>query len=56
MNKNILNFNAKREFHGYQELYNYQTNKLGLRVNYKNDNEIGYEENHRYKTTIFYIR
>ena len=54
MNKDIRNYNNKGQYHGYYELY--FRNKLSYRLNYKNDNEIGYEELHVRKKTYFHIK
>ena len=55
MIKSIRHINDKDEHHGYLELRNYD-NILLIRVNFKNDNEVGYEEWHNVKRTSFYIR
>lgn len=55
MNNSIRHINDKDEHHGYLELRDYN-HVLLIRVNYKNDNEVGYEEWHLTKTTNFYIR
>ena len=52
--KTIINRNSKGEYHGYQEWYYHQ--KLGYRGKWKNGLEIGYEESHTWKHTIYYIR
>ena len=54
MKEEIVNFNSKEQYHGYQQWY--WDNTLVVRLNYKNGNEIGYEELHVLKKTIFYIR
>lgn len=54
-NKNIKNKNDKGKIHGYQEVYS-RTNKLDIRVVYKNGLFIGYRETHQWKTTRFQIR
>lgn len=54
-NKNIKNKNDKGKIHGYQEVYS-RTNKLDIRVVYKNGLFIGYRESHQFKTTRFQIR
>ena len=41
-------------YHGYQEWY--WDKKLWVRANYKHDDEIGYDEDHRQKETVFHIR
>jgi hypothetical protein len=53
--KNIINRNSKGEYHGYQEWY-WKDNTLVVRLNYKNGNEIGYEELHVLKKTRYYIK
>lgn len=50
----IRNYNEKQELHGYQEWY--IINILYNRGNFKNDDEIGYEEWHYFKETNFYIK
>ena len=52
--KDIRNYNNKGQQHGYQEIYLYD-DKLYYRTNYKNDKEIGYEEYHLIKQTLFNI-
>ena len=52
--KDIITTNSKGQYHGYQEYFD--SGKLGYRINIKNDNMIGYSENHRIKKTYFYIR
>jgi len=49
--------NSKGQHHGYQQWY-YRENKLKLylRGNYKNDEEIGYEEWFGGRKINFYIR
>jgi len=52
--KDIENFNSKGEFHGYQEVY-------WLRFRWyrgfkKNGKQIGYQEWHGVKETIYYIK
>ena len=42
--KDITNTNQKGDSHGYQEWYTPRTNKLWLRGNFKNGQEIGYVE------------
>ena len=54
MNKDIINKNDKRQWHGYQEWY--VNNKLWFRCNYKNDKINGYIEWYGIKQTKFYIR
>lgn len=54
VNKEILQFNDKKQYHGYQEWY--YGDKLELRGVMKNDMEIGYEEWHEEKVTNYYIR
>ena len=55
--KDIEPKNSKDQYHGYQQWYYCDNNhKLYLRGNWKNDNEIGYEEWHSNKRTNFYIR
>jgi hypothetical protein len=54
MNKEIINYNNKREYHGYQAWY--MNNVIFLRANYKNGKEIGYEENHHLIRTSYYIK
>ena len=60
--KDIQPCNANNEWHGYHQWYHYN-NLLMLRVMYKHDQEIGYEEYHDYKdinisnsNVNFYIR
>ena len=53
--KNIVNRNDKNELHGYYQRVR-TSNTLVVRLNYKNGNEICYEELHVLKKTIFYIR
>ena len=55
MNKAITNYNDKRQYHGYNEWYN-TDNELWHRGNFKNDDEIGYEENHLFKLTLYFIK
>ena len=45
MKKDIRNYNHKNQYHGYQEIYNWN-NVIFLRANYKNNNPVGYEEWH----------
>ncbi len=52
--KTITNSNEKGQDHGYQEFY--VNNKLLLRVCCKNNQAIGYEEQHYFKETTYYIR
>jgi len=52
--KDIRNLNNEGEFHGYQELYVY--NLIYVRGNFKNDEEIGYQEWHTIKETEYYIK
>lgn len=54
MKRDINNY-KHGQYHGYQEEYDLK-GKLSLRANYKNDDEIGYEEWHYKKQTNFYIR
>ena len=54
--KDIDNTNDKKQSHGYQEWYWLERTSYPIRVNYKNDKEIGYEEDAWNKTTNFYIR
>ena len=59
--KDIINRNSKGQYHGYHEYYYgyheyYYYNGIGYRANYKNNNEIGYEELHYFKRTNFHIR
>ena len=55
MNKEIVNFNSKNQYHGYQERY--WSDKLYYRANWRYDCCIGYEEYHsRNGETNFYIR
>ncbi len=42
--KEISNYNEKGEIHRYQEWYAPTSNKLWLRGNWKNDEQIGYVE------------
>jgi hypothetical protein len=57
--KDIEPCNSKDEWHGYQEWY-YVDNSIKIRVMFKNDQEIGYEEYHsthgRKSITNFYIK
>ena len=55
MSKNIINRNDKNELHGYYQRCR-TSNTLVVRLNYKNGNEIGYEELHVLKKTRYYIR
>jgi hypothetical protein len=41
-------------YHGYQEWYYF--GGLWVRTNYKFDEEIGYDEDHRKKETMFHIK
>ena len=52
--KEVKNYSDIGQYHGYQEWYKY--GELVIRANYKNDNEVGYEEWHYFKRTNFYIR
>ena len=54
INKNIDNYNTKGDHHGYQQRV--RNNKILLRVNYKNNIEIGYEEWHFNAITNYYIK
>jgi hypothetical protein len=56
MNKEIINTNDKGKFHGYNEISSPTTMKLLYRGNWKNNEEIGYLENHLFKLTYFYIK
>jgi hypothetical protein len=65
MKQNIENHNSNGDVHGYQQWYTPSTNKLWLRGNWKNGEEIGYVESNwkgfqgigDIATTIdFYIR
>ena len=47
-NKDIQPKNSRNEWHGYHQWHHYN-NLLMLRVMYKNDLEIGYEEYHDYR-------
>ena len=51
--KDIRNINPRGQSHGYQEWYGYH--ELIYRGNYKNNERIGYTENHYSKKTNFYI-
>ena len=51
--KNIYNYNSKKQLHGYQEKY--WNNILRFRGNYKNGLRIGYLEWHYDKETEYYI-
>jgi len=53
--KTLAPINDNYQYHGYNERYDYQ-DVLRLRVMYKHDLEVGYEEWHEYKQTSFYIR
>ena len=55
-NKEIKNYNDKGQFHGYQEWYWYNNDKLWFRGNFKNKILIGYNENHLHFETNFDIR
>ena len=57
-NKDVVNFNNKKQHHGYHELYlDMSMDKtLFVRGNYKNDGEIGYLEWHDGKITTYYIK
>lgn len=52
--KEIQNKNNQGDFHGYQEWY--YLDKLWLRVVYKHDEPVGYEDDQHKKITNFYIR
>ena len=52
--REIENKNKKGQHHGYQQWYLF--NWLWLRVVYKHDEPIGYEEDHNKKITNYYIR
>lgn len=54
MKEDITNVNYKEQYHGYQEWY--YVDELYYRGKWKNGLEIGYEESHGYKLTLFYIR
>jgi hypothetical protein len=58
--KDIDNYNTKYQRHGYQEWYHYMNKpKIKVRCNYKNGQEIGYEEwhkTHAESETNFYIK
>ena len=54
--KDIDNTNDKNQCHGYQEWYWIGRTSYPIRVNYKNDKEIGYEEDTWNGSTNFYIR
>ena len=61
MKEEIVNFNSKEQYHGYQERYwGELRNKLYYRANWRYDCCIGYEEYHSeyhlYETTRFHIR
>jgi hypothetical protein len=56
MNKEIITKNNKNQYHGYNQLYIDDWNKLLYRANFKNGNIIGYLENHNIKQTIFHIK
>jgi hypothetical protein len=51
--KEIVN-KKNHYFHGYQEWY--LNDELWLRVVYKHDEPVGYEDDHRKKIANFYIR
>jgi hypothetical protein len=53
--KQIINRNSKKQLHGYQEYY-YNNITLHNRGNMKNGDDIGYEEYHSRKETIYYIK
>jgi hypothetical protein len=55
MDKAITNYNDKRQYHGYQETYNWNK-KIWYRGNWKNKDFIGYLEDHNVKQTNFHIR
>ena len=54
MKKDIITYNNKSLSHGYQELY--FMGKLIARGNSKNGDDIGYNEWHTSKQTIYSIR
>jgi hypothetical protein len=54
MKEDIINFNSKEQYHGYQERY--LNDKLYYRGNSKNGERYGYGESHGRKQTNFYIR
>ena len=53
MNKDIINFNKKGQYHGYHEWYSY--GKMSHRGNWRNNRIIGYAEWHRFNQIFFYI-
>ena len=55
MNKDIDNKNNKGQYHGYQVWYD-SYNKLWHRGNWKNSEEIKYQENHLFKLTLYFIK
>jgi hypothetical protein len=55
MNKNISNYNSKKQLHGYQETYR-AIDKLYYRGNWKNNLRIGYLEISIDNKTIYYIK
>jgi hypothetical protein len=55
MKKTIYNYNSKGEWHGHQEWY-YNNGMLGRRGTSKNTRDIGYNEWHSSKRTIYSIR
>jgi len=52
-NKDIDPKNDKGQFHGYQEWYWFDN--LWLRIVMKNNMDVGYEENHHNRKTIYHI-
>ena len=52
--RDIINFNSKEQYHGYQERY--LNDKLYYRFNFKNGERYGYGEYHYNKKTRYYIR
>ena len=52
--KTITNSNEKGQDHGYQEFY--VNNKIYYRGIRKNNKPIGYEEQHYFKETTYYIK
>ena len=53
--KDINPINNNNQTHGYQEWY-WSNGKLWLRCIMKNGLDIGYEENHGERVTIFHIK
>jgi len=58
MINDIINYNPKGQDHGYHEFYMIKKNKqvLCYRCNWKNGQEIGYDEWHDEYLTQFFIK